>query len=161
MKILVMSDSHSALFFMRRAVAAVKPDALVHLGDHFDDGEVIAQENPHLIMHQVPGNCDAYRMVRYEPEVKCYPVCGVKLFMTHGHKHHVKQTPILLEKAAREAGAQAALYGHTHIADCREEDGLWVLNPGSAGVSVGLIEAQDGKIVRCRILHLEDLEEFV
>ena len=84
MKILVMSDSHSALFFMRRAVAAVKPDALVHLGDHFDDGEVIAQENPHLLMHQVPGNCDTYRMMRYEPEVKCYPVCGVKLVMTHG-----------------------------------------------------------------------------
>ena len=68
----------------------------------------------------------------------------------------------MLIAEARAMHAQAALYGHTHVAECYEtEDGMWVLNPGSAGVSVGLIEAQDGKIVRCRILHLEDLEEFV
>ena len=42
MKILVLSDSHSALSFMRRAVDAIKPDAIIHLGDHYDDGETIA-----------------------------------------------------------------------------------------------------------------------
>ena len=31
MKILVLSDSHSALSFMRRCVDAVHPDAIVHL----------------------------------------------------------------------------------------------------------------------------------
>ena len=165
MKILVMSDSHSGLSFMRRCVAAVKPDALVHLGDHYDDGEVIARENPHILMHQVPGNCDHYRLLRPAPSVLCYPVCGVKLFMTHGHEHQVKQTRVRLIKAACEAGAQAALYGHTHIPDChRESDGLWVLNPGSCGSSagsVGLITVQDGKIEDCQILHYEDLEEFL
>ena len=71
MKILVLSDSHSGLRFMRLCVQAVRPDALIHLGDYFEDGQVIAQENPHILMHQVPGNCDIYRMIRYEPAVRC------------------------------------------------------------------------------------------
>lgn len=164
MKILVLSDSHSGLSFMRRCVAAVKPDAMIHLGDHFDDGQTLALENPHIPMHQVPGNCDSYRMLRYEPAVRCYPVCGAKLFMTHGHEHHVKQTLSRLLSAAREAGAQAALYGHTHLADChREPDGLWVLNPGACGASfgtVGLMTVENGQIQSCRILRQKDLEEW-
>ena len=55
----------------------------------------------------------------------------------------------------------AALYGHTHVADChREEDGLWVLNPGSCGYfggSAGLLEVQDGSILSCRLLSDSDL----
>ena len=63
---------------------------------------------------------------------------------------------------ARAMEAQAVLYGHTHIADChREEDGLWVLNPGtcsSGGGSVGLIEIENGNILSCKILNQTDLE---
>lgn len=150
---------------MRRCIRSVNPDAMIHLGDYFDDGGAMAEENPHIRMHQVPGNCDRYRMVRYEPPVRCYDVCGVKLYMTHGHEHNVKQTLYKLLKDAREAGAQAVLYGHTHAADChREEDGLWVMNPGacgSSGGSVGLLEVQDGCIVQCKILHQSDLEEML
>ena len=62
-------------------------------------------------------------------------------------------------------GAKAALYGHTHGADChREEDGLWVLNPGacgSSGGSVGLIETENGEIQTVRILKSPDLEEIL
>ena len=48
MKILVLSDSHSAISFMRCCVEAVHPDANVHLGDYFDDGQVLAEEHPNL-----------------------------------------------------------------------------------------------------------------
>ena len=163
MKILVLSDSHSGLSFMRRCIRAVKPDVMIHLGDHFDDGEAMALENPHIRIHQVPGNCDKYRMMRYEPEIRCYPVGGVMMYMTHGHLHNVKMDRYKLLLEARKMNAQAVLYGHTHIADChREEDGLWVMNPGacgSTGGSVGLIEVRDGSICECKILHLSDLEE--
>ena len=58
--------------------------------------------------------------------------------------------------------AQAALYGHTHIAECiREESGMWVLNPGTAGYgggSAGVIEIADGKISACRILGQTDID---
>ena len=113
----------------------------------------MAEENPNIRIHQVPGNCDRYRMVRYEPEIRCYPVCGIKMYMTHGHLHNVKMNLHHLLLEARKLDAQMVLYGHTHIADChREEDGLWVMNPGacgSSGGSVGLIEIQDGVITEC------------
>ena len=147
---------------MRRCIRALKPDVLVHLGDLYEDGEAIAEENPHIRMHQVPGNCDRHRMVRFEPAVRCYPVCGVKMYMTHGHEHYVKPTLCRLLADARAAQAQAVLYGHTHVADChREEDGLWVMNPGTcstSGGSVGLIETDGQQILDCKILHQSDLE---
>lgn len=162
MKILVLSDSHSGLWFMRAAIRAVKPDAVIHLGDYFDDGEAMAQENPGLRFHQVPGNCDRFRMNCRAPERLCYEVCGVRLFMTHGHLQGVKSGCRRLLAEAREAGAQAALYGHTHIPCCtREPDGLWVLNPGSCGSghgSVGLIETNENAIISCRLLRQGDLE---
>lgn len=162
MKLLVLSDSHSSLHFMRMCIDAVKPNGIIHLGDHFDDGQVIAQENPHLVVHQVPGNCDRYRCPINTPQTLCYPIGGVKLFMTHGHMHFVKQGNGALLADARRSGAQAVLYGHTHRAVCaREEDGLWVLNPGSCGScggSAGLIEIEEQAITRCSILTQQDLE---
>lgn len=163
MKILVLSDSHASLSFMRRCICAVKPDAMVHLGDLYEDGRAMAEENPHIPIHSVPGNCDSLRMLRQEPEILCYDVLGVRLYMTHGHKHHVKSGLYALLADARAAGAKAVLYGHTHVADChREDDGIWVLNPGSCGSwggSVGLIEAEQHVIKTCKILTLDDLEE--
>lgn len=41
MKILILSDSHSAMSFMRLCVEAVKPDVLIHLGDYADDGAAL------------------------------------------------------------------------------------------------------------------------
>ena len=164
MKILVLSDSHSALRFMYDCVEAVKPDAIIHLGDYYDDGETLKEDYPHISFYQVPGNCDRYRCPPNVPEIRCERVCGAELYMTHGHKHNVKMYLAALLRDARACRAQAALYGHTHVADCRqEEDGLWILNPGSCGYgggSAGLMEVENGKIKTCRILRQADLEEM-
>lgn len=161
MKILVLSDSHATLSFMRRCIEAVKPDAVIHLGDHFDDGAAMKEENPQIPFYQVPGNCDRYRCMPNQPEILIDRVCGVDLYMTHGHKHSVKSYLGALLRDARTAGADAVLYGHTHMADChREDDGLWVLNPGSCGYfggSAGFILVEDGEITSCRILKDADL----
>lgn len=165
MKILVLSDSHSALSFMRLCIRRVEPDAVIHLGDHFDDGSAMAEENPGIPFYQVPGNCDRYRCAPGTPDIRMENIGGVSLFLTHGHRHGVKTGTEALLAAARFAGAEGALYGHTHRADCRrEEDGLWVLNPGSCGYfggSGGLVEIENGAITSCRILRQEDLEESI
>ena len=161
MKILVLSDSHSTLSFMRRCIESVKPDAVIHLGDHFDDAAAMQEEYPGLPMYRVPGNCDRYRCPPGQPEILIQRVCGVNLYMTHGHKHSVKSYLGALLRDARAAKVDAALYGHTHIADChREEDGLWVLNPGSCGYfggSAGLILADHGTVRKCLLLKEEEL----
>lgn len=162
MKILVLSDSHSALSFMRRCIEKVKPDAIIHLGDHYDDAEAIREEYFLIPMYQVPGNCDRYRCPPTAREILIMPVCGVPMYMTHGHKHQVKLHLSVLLRDARASKVDAVLYGHTHIPNCYQEpDGLWVLNPGSCGYgggTAGLIETDNGKIVSCRLLWQENLE---
>ena len=162
MKILVLSDSHSAISFMRCCVDAVCPDAIVHLGDYFDDGQALAEEYPRIPFYQVPGNCDRFRCPRWAQEIRIEPVLGVPLYMTHGHRHNVKMDTGLLIRDARASRSAAVLYGHTHVAECRQEpDGMWVLNPGSCGYfdgSAGLMEVSGGRILSCRILRQSDLE---
>lgn len=164
MKILVLSDSHSALRFMRQCVTAISPDAVIHLGDHYDDGEAMREEFPHMRFYQVPGNCDAHRGFIRDPEIRAEKVCGVLLYFTHGHHHQVKMGLYALLRDARAAQAQVALYGHTHEAYCNQEpDGLWVLNPGASGYyggSAGLIEVEAGKVLSCRILRGEDIDKL-
>ena len=164
MKILVMSDSHSSLRFMHSCIQAVRPVVMIHLGDFFEDAQAVAEDYPHIPLIQVPGNCDRWRISPGEPEIIVTRVDGVDLYLTHGHLHGVKMTLGNLLREARKCNVQAVLYGHTHIADCfLEDDGLWVLNPGScnySGGSVGLIETGNGKILSCRILEWDDLEEF-
>ena len=162
MKILVFADSHSSLNYMRRCIDALKPDALIHLGDHYDDAQALAEEYPHIRFHIVPGNCDRYRAPLNTPQILCYPVGGVRLYMTHGHLHNVKTDLSRLLSAAREASAQVVLFGHTHQAQCyQESDGLWVLNPGTCGYyggSAGLLEIQNNEVSACRLLQQADLE---
>lgn len=161
MKILVLSDSHSALSFMRRCIDKIKPDAVIHLGDHYDDGQALEEEYPHIRFHQVPGNCDVHRCPVNTREILCYSIGGVMLYMTHGHRHNVKVSLFKLLTDARANGAQAALYGHTHTADChQEEDGLWVLNPGSCGSysgTAGVIETEQERISACYLIGQADL----
>lgn len=163
MKILVLSDSHSALQYMRRCIDVLKPDAIIHLGDYVSDAETIAEIYPSIKMYRVMGNCDQYRCPEGTPEILIERIFGVDFYMTHGHKHGVKQTTSGLIAQARNCSVQAVLYGHTHIAACYQDDDLWVLNPGSSGYfggSAGLICVENGKITSCRIIKELDLEEF-
>lgn len=157
MKILVLSDSHASRHYMRRCVERIEPDAVVHLGDYFSDGQDLAEEYPHIPFYAVPGNCDRSRGWITDAETKLEIIGGVRFMLTHGHLHNVKFTLTRLMADARSMGVHAVLFGHTHEAYCsREEDGLLVLNPGSCGYgggSAGVIEVKDGKIVDYRILR--------
>ena len=161
MKILVLSDSHGGRSFMRECIRILQPRAVIHLGDYYSDAEDMEEEFPDIYFYKVPGNCDAHRGFIPDPETRLETLGGVRILMTHGHRHQVKQTLIRLLADARASRADLVLFGHTHSAYCQqEEDGLWVLNPGSCGYfggSAGLVELRDGKLVQCRILREEDL----
>ena len=133
----------------------------MHLGDYYDDGETLKELYPHIPLHQVPGNCDRYRCPPWVHPRLCYNVCGVRLFMTHGHTYYVKQGIGALLKDARRYEADIVLYGHTHIPCCEQEgDGLWVMNPGSCGYyggSAGILELTDGKISACKLITQADI----
>ena len=62
-------------------------------------------------------------------------LAGQKILLTHGHFYKVKYSYDRLFYHAKECGATAALFGHTHRQYCEYEDSLWLVNPGSAGAS--------------------------
>lgn len=165
MKILVLSDSHSSLRFMRECIKVIKPDCMIHLGDYAQDGQVIRSENPQMLFFQVSGNCDGFVGRTPADSTLLCEVEGVKLLLTHGHRYQVKTGLDKLIAYAREMGVDGVLFGHTHEALCwHETDGLWILNPGAAGFwggSAGLIEVGDGKITACRIIGQAALETMV
>ena len=75
---------------------------------------------------------------------------GVKFFCTHGDRYGVKYTLDALLNAAYFAGADIVLFGHTHRALSETMQGLYVVNPGTAGVGAmctyACIETRDGAI---------------
>lgn len=165
MRVLVLSDSHSAYSFMRRCVRALQPDVMIHLGDFFDDGLTLHEDFPQIPFYQVPGNCDCGRAPMSAQQILIQNLGGVNIYMTHGHLHGVKNNTGKLLAAARVSKCDIVLYGHTHQAECYQDDsGLWVMNPGSCGYfggSAGLMEIADGKITACRIIGEADLSENV
>lgn len=157
MKILILSDSHSSLRFMRECVKRIKPDCVIHLGDYAQDGEVIHSENPQVAFYQVSGNCDSYSTQNPSDSTRICTIGGTKLMITHGHRFQVKTSLDKLIAYARSCNVDGVLYGHTHEALCLHmQDGLWVLNPGAAGFgggSAGLMEISEQRITACRIIE--------
>lgn len=129
MKLIIFSDSHRSLRGMRDAVELERPDYVLHLGDLEEDAKLLAQEYPTLAVTGVPGNCD-FNFV--SPAVKQLTYGGVSILMAHGHNWNVKRGYTAAIQAARACKAHVLLFGHTHVPCCtQEEDGLWVVNPGS------------------------------
>lgn len=58
MKLLILSDSHREMEYMRDAVRRERPDAVIHLGDLVPDADRLAEEFPGLPVLSVRGNCD-------------------------------------------------------------------------------------------------------
>ena len=159
MKLLVLSDSHGELTYMQLAYEREKPDVVIHLGDLIPDAKGFLQANPGMRLLQVAGNCDGYHFDPGISERMVTELDGVRFFITHGHKQKVKFGLMLLNFAAQEAGAEVALFGHTHTAHCKKHGGLWMLNPGSCNSSrgsYGVIEIRNQK-PDCKIVWFQDM----
>lgn len=129
MKIAVFSDSHGDVDTMAGAVRSWQPDLILHLGDHVSDARELAAECG-VPVRCVRGNCD---MGARAPESDLFLLGNRRFLMCHGHLHRVKISLESLLAAARFSRADVVLYGHTHLADRFETDGMLVLNPGSVG----------------------------
>ena len=132
---------------MVRAVRQQQPDAVFHLGDCERDTQRLEKEFPYLPLYRVCGNCDREPV---NPEVLQPTLDGVKFFLTHGHRYSVKYTLDALLNAAYFVGADMVLLGHTHHAMSETMQGLYVVNPGTAGVgpacTYACIETEDGAV---------------
>ena len=130
MKILVVSDSHGRVGNLLEAVELELPDQVFFLGDVVRDVEDLTALDPTLTVCTVAGNCDGWSGGAEERE---FTLCGVKCYLTHGHLHHAKSGPWGLLREGKRRGVDAVFYGHTHVPCVRQEDGIWLINPGTVG----------------------------
>lgn len=156
MKAAVFSDTHSNTALMLEAVRRVRPDVLIHLGDHERDALRLRSEFPEIPLYCVAGNCDFMASV---PDTDVVPLGPVKAFIAHGHQYNVEWGRLdSLVYAAQEKDCKIAMYGHTHQADSREMGGVMILNPGTAGkgrtLTFGLIEVLDNGGIAVEIRDL-------
>ena len=141
MRIAVISDSHGKRDNVKRILLKEqKAEAVIFLGDGEQDINMLKYEFPEKCFYMVRGNCDWGSSLELTGTVTLE---GKKILYTHGHTHFVKRSDEEIKYAARNAGTDVVLYGHTHIARNDYEDGLYILNPGSASgyePSYGVVE---------------------
>ena len=129
MRLLVLSDTHGRPSLIDRVLRREsKAKEIFFLGDVVRDIEEILPDYPDRNFHIVRGNCDYFCS---------YPVFDIAeyknavVYFTHGHQHSVKSGVGGIFTAAKNVGANIALYGHTHIANIEYRDGVYIVNSGS------------------------------
>ena len=128
----LVSDSHGstrAIDQMLVHPGAVGVELWFHMGDIVPDAEYLATVTGQRVEY-VAGNCDYFDGVTSDEKV--VELAGHRIFMAHGHTFGVRFTLGVLARTAHEAGADIALYGHTHVAVAEKSpEGVFVYNPGS------------------------------
>jgi len=147
MKIAVFSDSHGELELMNSAVAGYRPDMVIHLGDFSGDAHELKRKYPRIPFTIVRGNCDP---VSTDNITEFLSLGGSRVLITHGHMSQVRIDLLAIEYTARSAGADVALFGHTHEAIHTVNKGITLFNPGAVSsyekTSWGQIEISDNKL---------------
>jgi putative phosphoesterase len=158
MKIGVISDTHGDRRCIERAVSMVGiVDLWLHAGDHSQDSRKLA-ELTGLPVISVVGNCDGRTEAKPDEFIEFE---GCRIWLTHGHRYHVREGQADLLFWARHYEVQAVIYGHTHIPEVFWDQDLLLFNPGSAShprggfpASCGLITLLSLKLISAEIIEL-------
>ncbi len=166
-RLTVFSDSHGSSAAMLEAIELHRrdTDCFIFLGDGCREA-IPLFEDFGVTYQAVPGNCDMF--TGGMPESLTLDLGAARIFICHGHRYGVKGSLGMLESAARERGADIALFGHTHLRLERylpPEDGqrpLWLFNPGSISLpregrpSYGIVDiARSGDRLDVLLSHAE------
>lgn len=119
---IVFSDIHSdkhSLSKIKELVA--KCDGVFFAGDGYSLAKTLGGE-----LYAVGGNCDLGGSPELVAEIE-----GVRILLTHGHRYGVKSSLLSLTLRAKEFNCSLAIFGHTHMPFCSQENGVFLLNPGA------------------------------
>lgn len=124
----VLADTHGHTEGVLRQLRQQKIDCLLFAGDFYNDGQKISGSLK-IKHYSVLGNCDrSFKGAKTEEFIE---ILGHKFYLTHGHQWGVKKGVNRLYYRALELGADAVVYGHTHVPHLKQEGDIWMINPGS------------------------------
>lgn len=133
MRIIVCSDTHRNYYALESIVTRhMNADMFIHLGDGRYEFNTLMHKYPELERRffYVKGNCD---MGCSEPDVfTSWTEESHKIFAVHGHNYYVNYGLETLKSTALSDNCDIILYGHTHQRFMKYEDGIYIMNPGSA-----------------------------
>ena len=145
MRIGILGDTHGDTMSMRQAVVAIgAADLWLHTGDFCSDALLVAALAGAPVT-AVRGNCDMHTGTKPDEFIE---TSGYRIWLTHGHRHGVKQGISDLLCWARRYEADAVVFGHTHHPHIETVGGILLFNPGSAA------EPRRGKNRTCGVLEV-------
>ena len=156
MKILVFSDTHGNTDFMIEAIKKHMNDTdlIIHLGNNATDTLPLNYICGHIASICILGNNDSSVKGAYPEHCFTAGVTGVRIFACHGHTYGVNNDTNSLYMKGVHTRSDIVLYGHTHIAEISEKDGIYIINPGSCSLprgkeppSYAVIRIEDGNIM--------------
>ena len=122
----IISDTHRNTKPLDKiATVLAECDYIIHLGDMAGDARELMRAYPEKT-YVLAGNNDFFggeSELVLDAEER-------RIFACHGHRYGVKSGTERLVAAAKERLCDIALYGHTHEAEVREENGVLLINPG-------------------------------
>ncbi|MQR95371.1 metallophosphoesterase family protein [Fictibacillus phosphorivorans] len=150
-KALIVSDSHGLtdeLETLKRRYQD-EVDLMIHCGD----SELSTSSKEMSGFVTVKGNMD-YLGDDF-PNEAIELLGDTCIYITHGHLYDVKMSYLSLAYRAEETGATIACFGHSHVAEAFEREGMIFINPGSIRLPRGSFDKTYA------ILEIEDRSIFV
>lgn len=132
MRVAVLSDTHLPRGARRIPEACLEllrgADLVLHAGDFTAIAvlEDLAAVSPTL--YGVHGNMDDVAVRARLPAQRVVEAGSVRIGMTHDAGPRAGRPERLVR---RFPGCEAVVYGHTHLPEVSEHEGVWILNPGS------------------------------
>ncbi len=147
MKLCVLSDTHAQnISQLSPALISVlaQVDLIVHLGD-YETRELVDDFKRLNDFIGITGNHDFGEIISILPKSDILEINGKRLGLIHGHGCTL---PFGLRRGLRyhfkKEKVEAILFGHTHIAKNKIDDGILYFNPGSAVARFPAIQGSYG-----------------
>lgn len=148
MKFLVFSDSHEYHVGLDAAIEKHNTiHHIIHCGDVASDVEYL--RNVYGATHSICGVCGNNDYSASEPFSRVVFCDGQKIYVTHGHREHVKSSLYTLKRKAADCGCSVCIFGHTHQQFFEQQEELIILNPGSIGYfrhEYAVLEVNEGSV---------------
>ncbi len=159
MKVVVISDTHGNVGGLRNVakglVTGGRVDRFIHLGDDYRDAEVFDELGASYL--RVPGVFSDHYVDRAVPNRLVQELGGWRFLLTHTRRSHANdlRKDLKPEELIAQKKVDVVLFGHSHIPEISQQQGILFVNPGHLkdsdkkgySASYAVLEVADDEIV--------------